>query len=56
MIAPYAITINKTPIVHLHVQKLDLKRDLGQHRIQDKENLSRGHGEDRESWTRGMTC
>ena len=21
-----------------------------------KENLSRGHGEDRESWTRGMTC
>ena len=22
----------------------------------DKENLSRGHGEDRESWTRGMTC
>ena len=23
---------------------------------EDKENLSRGHGEDRESWTRGMTC
>ena len=22
----------------------------------EKENLSRGHGEDRESWTRGMTC
>ena len=22
----------------------------------DKENLSRGHVEDRESWTRGMTC
>ena len=23
---------------------------------QEKENLSQGHGEDRESWTRGMTC
>ena len=22
----------------------------------DKENLSRGHGKDRESWTRGKTC
>ena len=25
-------------------------------RREDKGNLSRGHGEDRESWTRGMTC
>ena len=24
--------------------------------VKDKENLSRGHGEDRDSWTRGMTC
>ena len=24
--------------------------------VSDKENRSRGHGEDRESWTRGMTC
>ena len=42
-----AITLEILPLIFQSYHDLE---------AEDKENLSRGHGEDRESWTRGKTC
>ena len=53
-------TILRSPLTKYgHMERIEIQnhsnnkmRDSGK----DKEKLSRGHGEDRESWTLGMTC